>query len=109
METVQRPRAPAVIPTTADDTADGPIKCKVCGKVYAQKQNLNRHAQTTHLGGISRHDALKRHLDNIHKLSDLEAKEDIALGAAGNDPHQVKRERYARHSSIPGVSHCPAS
>ncbi|EED80407.1 predicted protein [Postia placenta Mad-698-R] len=47
----RRPRAPAVVATTADDTANGPIKCKACGKKFAQRQNLNRHVRLAHLGG----------------------------------------------------------
>ncbi|KAF9802706.1 hypothetical protein IEO21_09841 [Rhodonia placenta] len=83
--TSRRSRAPAVIATTPDETTDGPIKCKVCGKKFSHRQNLNRHVRITHLGARkwdcvicstknSRHDALKRHLNNIHNLSDLEAK-----------------------------------
>ncbi|KAF9813114.1 hypothetical protein IEO21_05774 [Rhodonia placenta] len=83
--TSRRSRAPAVIATTPDDTAEGPIRCKICKKKFSHKQNLNRHVRIAHLGGckwdciicgtkISRHDALRRHLDNIHKLSKLEAK-----------------------------------
>ncbi|KAF9799828.1 hypothetical protein IEO21_10497 [Rhodonia placenta] len=83
-------RAPAVIATTPDRTAQGPIRCKICKKKFAHRQNLNRHVRTTHLGGckwdciicgtkISRHDALRRHLDNIHKLSGLEAKQIITF------------------------------
>ncbi|EED81778.1 predicted protein [Postia placenta Mad-698-R] len=83
--TSRRSRAPAVIATTSDDTAEGPIRCKICKKKFSHKQNLNRHVRIAHLGGckwdciicgtkISRHDALRRHLDNIHKLSKLEAK-----------------------------------